>query len=168
MNKKLRLERLTELEYMLLNHKKIFKSRGVSFDLGNWAQKISDLVEAKLFNKQIGKAPQEKTICGSAACALGSAALYDPFIKQGLKLVANSIDAIEKEGAEIPEYEYELEFIPTYRGFKQEQAGAKFFGITDEESSNIFMPWNYTQSNPTPKDVAKRVKSLINQYQEAA
>lgn len=66
MDKKTRLKRLSQLKYMLENHKDLFKN--VKFDMGCW------------LDKGAGKLGD----CGTAACALGSACIYPPFQKQGL------------------------------------------------------------------------------------
>lgn len=168
MNKKLRIERLTELEYMLLNHKKVFKAQGIIFDLGNWAEKVCDYTAAKIFSKKKGVA-DKKELCGSAACALGSAAIHDPFVKQGLCLKNDGVSSeseTDEDGLEI--IKYEADFIPFYKGAEGVNAGAKFFGIDDYEADHLFMPGAYDNDNPSAKEVAVRVRKLINDYQEAA
>lgn len=163
MNNKLRLSRLKELEFMLLNHKKIFKEKKITFDMWEWGTKQYDLKTTK---KIIGKKKVPiKELCGSAACALGSAAIYPPFIKQGLHLKEDEISVKINYDRKVPELEYYFSFVPSYKRETHKYAGAKFFGITDNEADNLFMTINYEESIITTKDVAERVKKLIKKYE---
>lgn len=107
-----RLKRLNELAFMLENHDKIFgaevteltarNANGVvKFDICQWTGKHG---------------------CGTAACALGSAALYKPFIKAGLKIIKS---------------------VPTFKDNDEWEAGAAFFKITFQESIFLFDPYAY-------------------------
>lgn len=144
MNRKVRLDRLNKLLYLMENHKEVFPE--IKFAIYTW--------------KSVER-------CGTAACALGSAACYPPFKKAGLKM-SNEYD--------LPEY-------TTSDGELHEEvdAGREFFGITDDEACHLFLPSFYSHpeylgsSNPhkftpinvtiKPKHVATRIKKLIKHYE---
>lgn len=133
MDNKLRLERLTELQGMLTHHDQLFKN--LYFDMGTW------------FDPKDGHEDQQKNVtasCGTAACALGSAALHKPFMKQGLRISGD---------------------VPVFKGEYGEAAGAKFFGITDMESASLFDPSEYEDwFNVSTTEVADKVAALIEKY----
>lgn len=151
MDNKLRIERLTELQGMLTHHDQLFK-KVARFDIRSWFE--------------TGRAFRD---CGTAACALGSACLHKPFIKQGLGLTTVFHD----------HHKY-----PTINGKDYERdgwsVGAEFFGITYGESEYLFDPGHYYPGhyynaddygldekpvqNVKPEHVAKRVEKLINKY----
>lgn len=147
MNKKTRLERLKQLKYMLDNHHKIFK--GTKFDMDNWIKMINPFSKGLPPKTSIEKIPE---FCGTAACALGSAALYPPFVKLGLYAGCD-------EEKDYVFYKRELGY----------DAGAKFFGISENNSYYLFNPDAYDKisKNITPKDISKHVAILINQYLES-
>lgn len=153
MDKKVRLKRLNQLKVMLDNHKKLFPE--VKFDIETW------MAEGESCSIESGT-------CGTAACALGSAALYGPFNKEGLKINGGS---------------------PHFKGFKGFDAGQNFFGISYPESEYLFDPQQYNDEryvghdyNPhnvsekvlkldkaitdvKPKHVSARVAVLIKHYE---
>lgn len=147
MHNKLRLKRLRQLKYMMENHNKIFTT--VKFNLNLWFM-----------------APKRELCgtdnrCKSAACVLGSAALYDPFIAEGLKL-SSPRESLQSYGKMIAE--------PVYKSWTGSIAGAEFFGLTYSEAVWLFMPDNYKDKKGddsktvTRKRVAKRIGILIKQY----
>lgn len=164
------LKRLKDLKYMLNNHDKLFKPKKIKFNIGSWVnQNPEDRNRMKLYPTK-EEAANNVCQCDSSACALGSAALYEPFIKDGLKweiAVKNEHD--EKNGWSIKGY-YPEE--PEFDGFSGTYAGAAFFGISNSESSWLFMPDAYFKANGdnlsskkiTPKMVAIRVAHLIKHY----
>lgn len=116
-----RLEMLVE---MLENHEKHFPN--LEFNMGVWH-------------------------CGSAACALGSAACYPPFVKEGLYLYeAESFYAVPV----IQEYE-DL--------YVAHAAGAYFFGIPAEKSRYFFYEGRYLGHPVTPGMVAERIKEFLDE-----
>lgn len=118
-----RLKRLNMLADMLRDHDKIFPE--VKFDMKTWGV---------------------KRICGTAACVLGSAALYPPFRKMGLK----------------HQWEEHSDATISYRGEEYEEAGAAFFGITYKEACGLF---KYRQvGHKSRADVEKCVRELIKEY----
>ena len=137
MNDKLRLERLKELKHMLLNHKKIFPL--VKFDINDWGS-----VETKEHKTLNLTTP---VTCGFAACALGSAACHEPFVKSGLKMI----------------FDYDR-FVPKFKNATNERAGEQFFGLSYPEAYDLFMPGGYTNEEVTPKHVAAKVAKLIKHY----
>jgi len=134
-----RLRRLKKLRYLMLNHDKIFPQ--IDFDLNTWWDGDSDELQHGSTNAKD---------CGTAACALGSAACYKPFIEEGLHL--------DERGHE-----------PVYKGTTDWSAGGQFFGITYEESLYLFEPDKYEEDgywgrDITPEVVAERVSWLIKKY----
>lgn len=117
------IERLTILKDMLKDFDKHFKHR---FDMEAW-------------------------YCGTAACALGSAAVYPPFIELGLSL----------KGTTLPDY-----YAPYFNGSRDYWAGVRFFGITFYEALYLFNPEAYSRTQVKPYDVAERVAELISKYKE--
>jgi len=148
MRKDTRINRLKKLKYMLDNHDKIFPKAG--FDMGTWAHSE-------------GTCPPATLSCGTAACALGSAAFYPPLKKAGLKMGGDSRFLCPKYGL--------------LSGFG---AGKAFFGISWVESGWLFNPDRYTTATGprykinslsryiTPKVVAKRVAALIKAYSNSS
>lgn len=134
---KIRIERLETLYHILKNHKSIFKEK--EFDMNQWS-------------------------CDTAACALGSAASYPPFIKKGLRISLEE-DWLGREVA----------FV-IFNGSDGYNAGAEFFKIEHDETRWLFSPNEYinTSGEPyaagfikkyvTPDVVAKRVRALIDYY----
>lgn len=150
MKNELRIKRLEMLKDMLENHKKIFPT--VAFNMESWldVQSVTDLVLSFF-----GKSKKEKNLCGTAACALGSAAIYAPFNAMGLKL-AEDESGFFATGT----------LTPSYMGEDGVDAGSKFFGITEEEATDLFIPEEYEKNCHyiTPRDVAKRVQKVISTY----
>lgn len=140
MENQTRIRRLKQLSYMLKNHDTIFPK--VKFNLRLW------------------KGTEES--CGTAACALGSACLYQPFVEAGLGLH----DHIPITQAAYKEVTQDAQ--PIFQGKWEFEAGADFFGITSRESVNLFAPTEYTaeygKARICPGAVAKRVDQLIKQY----
>lgn len=88
----------------------------------------------------------EEYNCGTAACALGSAALYPPFIKQGLCVDESTGDGVR--------FEEHLDF----------RAGAEFFGLQDwwipgsyKRGDLEWLFWPDPDRVLTPQDIAERV-----------
>ncbi len=91
--------RLLKLRDMLERHHELFPQ--TEFDMLCWAR----------------DSWQSPTNCKTAACALGSAALYPPFKKMGLTLYDD---------------------VPMFKDSTGIDAGAEFFGITRHESEFLF------------------------------
>lgn len=142
MKKETRLARLNELKYMLINHDKLFRT--VKFNICVFGEEKSDAPDDGIADKS----------CMTAACAIGSAALHEPFKKAGLTYPLDNYG---------PKYKDEEDSF---------LAGAKFFGITPTESFWLFDPKYYTnkQRKPispkkiTPDIVAARVQILVGHY----
>lgn len=103
-------ERLIMLKDMLLRHDEIFPK--LRFDIAAWSRDTKG---------EFGV--NEDGSCGTAACALGSACFYKPFIEQGL--VMNALG--------LPEYQNNLHY----------NAGAEFFGLTNKQALYLFGPYEY-------------------------
>lgn len=122
------MNKLETLHDMLVNHNKYFKD--VDFNMGVFIVKRS---------------------CGTAACALGSAAIYPPFMEQGLTATL---------GGFVGDVEYEE--------WEDFTAGQMFFNITYREAEWLFDPKLYLDQygdefeDITPEIVATRVGALID------
>ena len=167
MNKKIRLKRLEQLHYMLKNHDKLFKT--IKFDLNQWTE---ECVPDEVCSPTHEGATNSPLSCTTAACALGSAAMYEPFRKQGLKTDVRS--QIAEDGVTQLYYPGN----PVYKDQDGMEAGATFFGITYGEAywlfsaETYFKPTNsglqelqYAKAGTiTPDMVAKRVRHIIKHY----
>jgi len=175
MNRKTRLNRLRKLRHIMLNHDRVFvpgnkdNANGkVLFDINTWGEELT---------RQRARVSH----CNTAACALGSAGLYKPFRRAGLKTDPSMCMAVtyREPGARASFREL---------GFS---AGEKFFGISRYESQFLFDPlYYYARQKPfmpqglaakalfipgtgngfrprhkvLPKHVAARVAQLIKHY----
>lgn len=128
-----RMERLTMLEDMLRRHKELFQE--ITFNINCW------LSTEPGFNS-----------CGSAACALGSAGLYPPFVAQGLVTHKIRSDVYYIIDEDVKHHPYGVE------------AGELFFHISPEESERLFLPDYYQEKPVTAEAVADRVQELIQHY----
>lgn len=134
-----RLERLKHLKTMLLQ---IAARGGDKFNMGTFGStNLADDPNCRIPER--GTEPQRR--CVTAACALGSAGLKPWFIARGLRTVFDG---------------YSLSLDVTYRGFRNFQAGAEFFGLERQESNIIF-----NGSNLTAAAVADQVQGIIAHYQ---
>ena len=91
--------------------------------------------------------------CGTAACALGYAALHPSFRRSGLKLGAAD------------HWMHGPIWAPEFEGLFGFAAGEAFFGLTGDDARSIFDP--SAGAGKTPKQVAKRVRKLIRQYESS-
>lgn len=144
MNKRTRLKRLKMLSNMLKKHDKLFKT--VAFDMNAW--EISKKAIESRYQSYEDIVITDK--CKSAACAAGSACLYPPFKKMGLRLKGSIYE----------------ERHPSYKGYTGWSAVGEFFGICEFEAKRVFDSYSYAHK-PKPKTVAKRVDSLVRTYQKA-
>lgn len=133
MDNRTRLARLKKFKYMLENHDKIFgkessRKKKIRFDMRHWYR--------------------EQHSCGTIACALGSAALYPPFIKAGLKIRKLKLEMGGGWAGNV-----------MYKGYQGDWAGAKFFGISQDEAEDLFYGSTHRR-----KTVAKLVGKLIAHY----
>ncbi len=113
--------RLRMMIKMLENHEKIFKSpkrkEKVEFNISLWN-------------------------CGSSACAVGSACVYAPFKRLGLRL--NRYD------------------IPEFKGKEGMQAVETFFGISTRKAAMLFTDEGYVPCfNVTAQQVADKIRKYI-------
>ena len=101
---------------MLTHHDQIFPK--VKFDIRVWSSSV------------------EIQDCGTAACALGSACLYEPFRKQGLGLCSPG-------GVKVWPYLTGIRNVPGCDSPDGFEVGAAFFGISYSESKSLFNPGAY-------------------------
>lgn len=149
MRKDVRLNRLKKLKYMLDNHDKIFPE--VEFDMWRWSYGE-------------GSTAIKSPSCGTAACALGSAAFYPPFNRAGLIM------------HQVINHPWGRYSIPKYGNETGYEAGMLLFGISLTESLWLFNPAEYITSRGkyhiqktisryvTTEVVARRVSALIKAY----
>ena len=116
MNSLVRRNRLTKLA------NKIEGALQWNFDMDNWGEHSGD------------HRPKEKNYCGTAVCALGTAALMPEFRRAGLKSrwVLDRFDSTS----------WVLEF--GHRGQSQSRSdivsyGAEFFGLSLDEAEDLFL-----------------------------
>lgn len=113
-------ERLERLEALLRRIAK--RPRKLGFDLRTWK-------------------------CGTAACAIGHAAMDPWFQKQGLILTGTSGD---------------IEW-PAYKRWTEFEAAAAFFGVKDNVAYELFGPAAYEDADLTnPLAVADRIRALLD------
>ena len=161
MDNELRITRLKQLRYMMNNHAKIFKKRKIKFDIETWLSKELEVYEtAESYDGC--STNSEEVFCGFAACVLGSAALYRPFIQQGLGAETNC--------SENDRNETRVTFEPVYKSKKGFSAGKAFFGLSDYEAEDLFLSCSYFRAlehstKIKPKDVVKRIDTLIEHYE---
>lgn len=119
--------------------------------------------------------PEKPTICGTAACALGTAAFDPVCIDDGLAMQATYRDdlgdrhewlltdkaAWDRAFAAIPDYD--VEFVPEYDGQTGFEAGAIYYGINMEQANYLFDPGRYSRNtaNITPQDVIVHVQEVL-------
>lgn len=148
MDKQTRIRRLKELHSMLVTHQEVLP--GVKFNLNYW-----------------------QSACGTAACALGSAAIHKPFVEEGLELAGGIFGK-----------------SPWYQNNSGFAAGKKFFGISGQEAYFLFAPSQYrkvdnwdardtdvkklnicgidSDEEVSSLEVAHRVNMLVDHYEAQA
>ena len=87
--------------------------------------------------------------CTSAACALGTAACNETFIKEGLKLIAFKWEDVNGDAP--------IKVQPYYQGQIDYQAGKSFFGLDDFETKFLFSPSSYMEMYPYINDQERAV-----------
>jgi hypothetical protein len=119
------------------------------FDMENW------------YNKVEGEKVAE---CGTVACALGIACQIPSFKAAGLKLIVSGhvFDLEDDNGNIIERAEYHG--TPVYGKLEGCEAGEAFFGLTDIEGAELFLPeyYNiYKNRKVTPSQVIKKIKTIV-------
>lgn len=164
MEMKERLERLGELKHLMENHDELIgKPEKVAFNMNFWRTK----------RERLGLTVEIPESCGTAACALGSACLYKPFMEKGLKTEAydQGIYKPALTGYNSPINDYCNSGV---------YVGAEFFGISHKEAEFLFSPLQYTDKylfselarrfqkrvvkRIRPKQVARRIDILMQRY----
>lgn len=111
------------------------------FYFGNWASTNGD-PDTKL----------DVNVCGTTACALGWAGSMPEFRKRGLKLVW------DKEWQEGEVWFTDSDGDRAYG----EDAGAKFFGLTDKEAWYLFIPDTVHEEDMPLNRYRQRLRTFIN------
>lgn len=138
MDKRMRLRRLKKLAEILSK----IKDKEYFF-MHNWVTHHGKGAPHLTEDNQLG--------CGTAACALGYAAMHPEFTRRGLKLRKYSHGSSPSR------------WTPTFEGASTFEAGERFFGITPPQACRIFT----SQAGNTPRQVAASVRRLIRQYERA-
>lgn len=129
-----------------------------AFDIESWyfQNDLKTTPEQSVQNKaRFNKGDDPKKLhkdCGTTACALGWACSIPELRRKGLYL----------DYRESPALRGKFGLLPT-------EVGAEFFGITDGESHELFIPdlVHYKVNDfrqITPKMVAKKFEALVNSY----
>lgn len=98
--------------------------------------------------------PAQMKECGFAACAVGWAGSYKPFINEGFHMAMDKID----RGY--------WSIYPQYIHHTGTNAVCAFFALSDDyrevsEWQYLFGPGAYKTSTPTPADVANRIRKFV-------
>ena len=158
MNKE-RLEHLiTALELEEMNGKV------KNFNMGLWAHfdidfETLDECEDEIASAVKGQGFYEDCLvippnaCATAACAFGTAALYEPLYQEGLTLIT-STERRDNTLQTTVYYDGEVEFA----------AASKFFEITNYESEFLFDPADYCEVDTQIKrsHVIRRIRWILN------
>lgn len=141
-------ERLDNLA-CLLENLEFEENDSDRFDLGNWIIK-------KHLNPRTEK-------CGTAACALGWAALHPWFQAQGM--ISEPWVSVGRGDFEMPN----LKGKPAHKAVEGPlETACEFFGISRETAEKFFMPSQYRPdisavSSIKPGDVAKRIRAYLKE-----
>ncbi len=126
------------------------KYENLDFDMSTWLE-VDEDKEDQLIKLDDGTflAPIR---CATAVCALGTACLVPEFKERGL--------ALQWEGAGL---------IPVFEGEIMFEAGAKFFGISNDESLYLFDPGEYERDYEiTREEVAEHIDEVAARYASAS
>lgn len=134
--------RLLKLALILTLHQEPTKKRGTEFDMGVWG-----------YHDGRHKPGVKDNFCGTAACALGHAAMDKEFRADGLKLTFTKIDKEDGGG-----WKGDVSF----HGEHGENAGAAFFGLTSDEA-RVFL-----NSDALKHDVARELARLAIYREEVS
>lgn len=109
------------------------------FRMNNWCQVLTDYNEA---------------VCGTAACAAGHAASDGWFRSSGLRLEVSRWRGL------VPKFSIE------FRGASDEAAVRRFFGLSVDDTEDVFFPMSYEargilSEDITPQHVIDRVNILL-------
>lgn len=120
-----------------------------------------ELPGSKYVSQSDTLAIQLKKGCGTVGCALGWAGLDPSFRKAGLKT--------NQEDGNVY-FNRSTFYFPTSSVMLSYNAGAKFFGLEEEEAHEIFDPNYYDYDGEKPierRTVISRIRKLINQKKGA-
>jgi hypothetical protein len=102
-----------------------------------------DTVPKELFNMRTWYTSYRG--CGTVACAAGHAAAVPEFKDEGFAL--ETTDDCEKE--------------PVYKGHTGFEACSAFFKLDFNTNQRIFTRYSYGEDDPTPKEVANRIREIL-------
>lgn len=120
-----------------------------------------ETVSKRVFNLQSWK----QSNCQTTACAVGCACEIPSFRKAGLKLVFDYYEegACDDGNGNDCNIKY---FRPVFGDLVSWDAVEEFFGLNLYEAEYLFQSKNYaTETNTTPKQVAKRIRELVKNKQ---
>lgn len=108
------------------------------FNMGGWH--VKNIHKEHLSSVSVSLTGTE---CGTAACALGCAALYPPFQKEGLVIFGSEVQYESRYGYD---------------------AASGFFKISKAHAQYLFSPTSYPVGRPiTPLMVAARARELLDE-----
>lgn len=164
-----KLRRLQHLKTILQN----VQDQKKNFFMGAWAAPIRDGI-VDIFADLSSSSPVIHEPCGTAACALGYAAMDPQFFEEGLRLKYREADEILKiynprtDGTIYPWMAYPYFYHTGDSGY---EAAIEFFGISHNQAHYLFDPEEYVpvdwddDDGPviTAVDVIARVDEVIAQ-----
>lgn len=106
---------------------------------------------------------QDKTVCGTAACAAGYAALDPEFRAEGFTLRNHSnveFKSFYDLVRYIPNLELEYPFI-SFDGVSGWLALGEFFGLTFPQANYVFGAKSYRRSDVAPKHVIEHIHHVL-------
>lgn len=127
------------------------ETKGIRFDMQTWLTHKGE------------HAPEPKDgFCGTAACALGHAALDPGFRRCGLKIEwEKNVYAKFDDNGNIAGTTNDWEGTVHYRGLAGHCAGAEFFGLSHGEADDLFLG-----THRTKREVVTRLRELAKDREE--
>ena len=125
-------------------------TKGKTFNMGEWGR-----------HDMSHHPEKEANFCGTAACALGHAAMDKNFRRAGLEMEWEA-SFYNNDGDYCGEPQaYQATIM--FKGEENESAGAKFFGLSYDEACDIFLGTDATKKEVIAKlkKYAKRRKELM-------
>lgn len=150
-------ERLLQLRKHMT---KVRPTKHRAFNMDHWFRADVGEVKVKVDNRGVCT---NQTECGTAACLLGHAALMPSFQKAGLKLVPQGTydhQELSEDGEEGITQRTTMQ--PVYRKALGFDAGAAFFGITDQQARYLFDPSEYPDIDIKPKHAIRHIDAVLS------
>ena len=137
------------------------------FDMQVWMKvsftALSNLHKSEVYDDLVLE-PVDANVCGTAGCALGWATTIPSFRKAGLRL----FNKVKKDGNTLTSWGCTVRLVDPKTGqfiATTYEAAAIFFGLTDDEATDLFCFWHYGRGS-TPKSVARKIRNLLRKKQQ--